>query len=464
MINFGLIRSVSLATCSLGAIMFATAASAQDAAPPADADVAAESSAVADNAAIIVTRIAHRPLRRRRPGLAGGDSRLGAARSHLAEQYRRLSSRTCRPISDRPSRPAAASAAIAPPAPSNLRGLGPAATLILLDGQRTTQVPDNADNVVDVNTLVPTIMIERIEVVKDGASAIYGSDAVAGVVNFITKDKFDGFEINGRIDQFTFSNDGDRRLELLFGSSVGDRGHFVVSASYLDQDPMLLRDDIPSLAGEAYDARWSSPTSYPGVFSVPTRNAAGVLTTTRRTVADPLCGQIEGAFPSSGRLIDGIAERLPNATGATQCRFHFYPEGAAQADIRQFQTFGKFTYDILDTVKFDASMAYTTTRVLTFFTSGATASFPNLIVPGHNPGNIFRAVNSAGVPLYAVSSGVSAGFSRDGAEVFLPTRNASGAVVLTADPTNPASGIPFYEDVPVHRPRDRIAGRPADRQ
>lgn len=328
----------------------------------------------------------------------------------------------------------------------NLRGLGAAATLVLLDGQRTTQLPDSQDNVVDVNSLIPQIMIERIEVVKDGASAIYGSDAVAGVVNLITRRNFTGLRIDGRVNHFTYSDRGDRRLELMAGGPIG-RGHFVAAASYIDQDHMMLGTDLKILEGEAYDARWSSPTSWPGIFSVPQRDASGALTGARSSMADPDCGRIQGAFPSSGVLIDGVAERLPSAQGATQCRFHFYPEGAAQADIEQFQTFARFDYDVSDRVRFDATMAYTTSKVLTYFTSGGTASFPNLVVPGHNPGNIYRAIDASGNPLYAVSSGVSAGYSRDGAEVFLPARDASGAVILTADPTNPASGIPFHEDV-----------------
>ena len=80
----------------------------------------------------------------------------------------------------------------------NLRNLGNSATLPLVNGKR--QVPSwyngrgNAST--NINAIVPTIAIERIgEIVKDGASALYGSDAVAGVVNFITKSDFEGFDI-----------------------------------------------------------------------------------------------------------------------------------------------------------------------------------------------------------------------------------------------------------------------------
>src|ERR1700754_4063237 len=67
----------------------------------------------------------------------------------------------------------------------NLRGLGPGASLVLLNGGR--QINDGGFGFVDVNNLAPSIMIDRVEVLSDGSSALYGADAVAGVVNFITK-------------------------------------------------------------------------------------------------------------------------------------------------------------------------------------------------------------------------------------------------------------------------------------
>jgi iron complex outermembrane recepter protein len=76
----------------------------------------------------------------------------------------------------------------------NLRGFGPQATLVLMDGRRLT--PANGNGVVDV-TLIPPSLIERVEVVSGGASAVYGSDAVAGVVNFILRDSFQGVEAGG---------------------------------------------------------------------------------------------------------------------------------------------------------------------------------------------------------------------------------------------------------------------------
>lgn len=81
----------------------------------------------------------------------------------------------------------------------NLRGLGVASTLVLLNSKRqvVTAQPNNGGvNFVDTSSLIPMIAINRMEIVKDGASPLYGSDAVAGVVNFITKSGYEGAQIS----------------------------------------------------------------------------------------------------------------------------------------------------------------------------------------------------------------------------------------------------------------------------
>jgi iron complex outermembrane receptor protein len=80
----------------------------------------------------------------------------------------------------------------------NLRGLGLGATLVLMNGRRmpfAAPFADDGSNFVDINT-IPVALIDRVETVKIGSSAIYGSDAVAGVVNFITRDDIHGVELD----------------------------------------------------------------------------------------------------------------------------------------------------------------------------------------------------------------------------------------------------------------------------
>jgi iron complex outermembrane receptor protein len=107
----------------------------------------------------------------------------------------------------------------------NLRGLGPQRTLVLLNGHRI--VPTGAGNLplVDVN-LIPAAAIGRIEILKDGAAATYGSDAIAGVVNFITRDDQDGFVVGGDYRYIPGSN-GDWTASASYGRDYGMARVFV---------------------------------------------------------------------------------------------------------------------------------------------------------------------------------------------------------------------------------------------
>nr|MBP7912113.1 TonB-dependent receptor plug domain-containing protein [Pseudomonadales bacterium] len=114
----------------------------------------------------------------------------------------------------------------------SLRGLGPTRTLVLLNGNRMASAGVNG--FVDLN-LIPSSLIERVEVLRDGASTIYGSDAIAGVVNLITKTDFDGVEIEGQYDE-TGEGDGEQKLfAITFGKSF-ERGNIVVNAQYQERD------------------------------------------------------------------------------------------------------------------------------------------------------------------------------------------------------------------------------------
>jgi iron complex outermembrane receptor protein len=115
----------------------------------------------------------------------------------------------------------------------NLRGLGISRTLVLVNGRRMVNSGTGADSAVDLNT-IPLAAIERIEVLKDGASAVYGSDAVAGVVNIITKTNFEGLELSVG---YAGSAQGDANtgdISLVTGGS-SDKGNFVIGLSYVDR-------------------------------------------------------------------------------------------------------------------------------------------------------------------------------------------------------------------------------------
>lgn len=120
----------------------------------------------------------------------------------------------------------------------SLRGLGPNRTLTLVNGKRFASASVNG--FVDLN-VIPTAIIDRIEVLRDGASTVYGSDAIAGVVNIITKRDFEGVDLNFGYD-ITGENDGKQlNLSAVLGTTF-DRGNFVFGAQVTKRDPIRQGD------------------------------------------------------------------------------------------------------------------------------------------------------------------------------------------------------------------------------
>ena len=129
-----------------------------------------------------------------------------------------------------------------------LRGLDDSATLLLLNSKRHTfsGTPSNKGNgYIDAN-IVPEIAINKIEILKEGATSIYGSDAIAGVINFITIKKFDGFKV--KIGSQTTSNydQNDNTFGLLYGTEIFN-GNLVIGINSLERSP-LSASEIPGIA------------------------------------------------------------------------------------------------------------------------------------------------------------------------------------------------------------------------
>src|SRR5690606_5215636 len=115
----------------------------------------------------------------------------------------------------------------------NLRGAGNNRTLVLLDGRRV--VPSNRFGAVDV-AMFPEELLERVETVTGGASASYGTDAVAGVVNFRLDTDFEGFKAHGQYGQTFYGDGGTYELGAAFGARVGQRGHLIASLETFNVD------------------------------------------------------------------------------------------------------------------------------------------------------------------------------------------------------------------------------------
>ncbi len=149
----------------------------------------------------------------------------------------------------------------------NMRGLGTARTLTLIDGQRV--VGAYVTGITDVSQF-PQLLIQRVDVVNGGASASYGSDAVAGVVNFITETRFKGVKANIQAGQTTYGDGRKRNIQAAYGTTLfGGRGHLTTSLEYYKNDGIsgALLSAVPLNGRPALDL--SGVASYNSVAATP---------------------------------------------------------------------------------------------------------------------------------------------------------------------------------------------------
>jgi outer membrane receptor protein involved in Fe transport len=123
---------------------------------------------------------------------------------------------------------------------ANLRGLGAMRTLTLVNGRRF--IPANGAGNVDLAT-IPSALVQRVEVITGGASAVYGSDAIAGAVNFILRDDFEGLETSLQFGETSEGDGQSQNYDILFGTNVADgRGNVTLYASRSVRDPVMMED------------------------------------------------------------------------------------------------------------------------------------------------------------------------------------------------------------------------------
>lgn len=251
----------------------------------------------------------------------------------------------------------------------NLRNLGLGSTLVLLNNRRQTlsAVANNdGSTFVDINSLVPLIAVQRLEVVKDGAAATYGSDAVAGVVNFITRKSVDRPEISARVNFI----DGAQQYNLdgIAGFEVGG-GDLVLAASYYKSTRLASYKRKFSTASTFGRPAWHSVSSYgmPGSYFVPSLGGYR---------PDPDC--TNAAFPESYKL-------SPNDF----CRFDFSGYYDLIPKEERIQVFGSYNATLGDDINLNLEAAYAKTKN----TNTSSPSFPILAisptVPGTHPDNPF---------------------------------------------------------------------------
>ena len=140
----------------------------------------------------------------------------------------------------------------------DLRGLGVVRALTLVNGKRTVDGGDYQT--------IPALMIERVEILKDGASAVYGADAVAGVVNIITRSNFEGLTIEALASDWFDSKGSQLSVGMIAGKQF-DGGNFMFGAEYIDQEEAYQSDTPWDFFQDSY---YIYPTAAAGCENNPT--------------------------------------------------------------------------------------------------------------------------------------------------------------------------------------------------
>ena len=162
-------------------------------------------------------------------------------------------------------------------ATASLRGLGPNRNLVLIDGRRGA--PVNGELVVDLNT-IPAAMIDHVESITGGASAVYGADAVGGVVNFIMKKNFHGADFDAQYGRNQAGDGAQFQASALFGTNFADdKGNLTVSFERFEQDATYQKDhnfytkgwNDPSVASNslfAFGSGWNTGANGPSAAAI----------------------------------------------------------------------------------------------------------------------------------------------------------------------------------------------------
>lgn len=270
----------------------------------------------------------------------------------------------------------------------NLRGLGNNATLVLVNGRRMAgygQAQNITESFVDLNS-IPFAAIERIEILKDGASALYGADAVAGVVNIILRKDFEGAELSAGY-QTDIDGDGPQTsLSAIFGAG-NDKTHFTTAFSYLKRDRLSYTDRPFSASA---DQRARGGTDQRSTFGYP----GTTFTASNGFQAAPGCP----------------ADLIRPQLGGTVCSFNYNDFINFYPDSERFSTTSFITHQLNDDASFYADISFnrnhsvniaapapwvgpyngfgsTTLSILTPAQAGLTFGGLGIFVPATNPHN-----------------------------------------------------------------------------
>ncbi len=218
----------------------------------------------------------------------------------------------------------------------NLRNLGANRTLVLMDGKRVPPTLFNGQVDVDI---IPQMLIDRVDIVTGGVSAVYGSDAVSGVVNYIVNRKLQGFRAQGSYGISKYGDDGRVDVGVAWGTKIGQNGHFEASYEYRKENEVTSRASRPFLNSV-------------GVTGAGTAASPYVLQTGLRQAQYPYGGLItSGALAGQYFASNGVLSPFVNGTATGTSGVQIGGSGGTYdssliSGYEGHQFFGRFDYDV----------------------------------------------------------------------------------------------------------------------
>lgn len=311
----------------------------------------------------------------------------------------------------------------------DLRGLGASRNLVLVNGRR--YVFFDATQVTNVNA-IPSTLIERVEVVTGGASAVYGSDAISGVVNYILRDDFEGLEARAQHNVDSRGSGGNTDVTLTAGANSSDgRGNITVSGNYFNREPIGTEDRAFSRVNLAdQTVNGERVLAFGGSTFVPNGRFTGLPTMTAAIAARPGLAAAYAAAGLTGLDANGF---IPDNSGLNVRRFvrpgddfDFLVDNFLRVPQERWGVTALARYDLTDSVTAFFEGSFTNNKTtLGFASSFVSATLP---VQVSNPfigtplRNVLQIIDQTETGAAANDGLVSLGFNRRLSEVG-PRRN-----------------------------------------
>lgn len=254
----------------------------------------------------------------------------------------------------------------------NLRNLGPGSTLVLINGRRAGKSPlgdDLGNQFYDLNQL-PLSMVRSLDVQTDGASAIYGSEAVAGVVNISTRKGFEGLELSYRREDA--SNEANI-INFAYGSN-SDKGSFAL-----------------------YATSYNAGINYRSDFDFINERSGGTLLSTSGSPDEYVTLDPATSTRGTSKIIDPHCEDAGGIVSGGHCRYNFFDNTSPIPENERLSFFAEFDYDlgqlsVFDDVKLFGEMGYTDNKATRAFgaqVNGNGSYNGRFLIPSSHPFNFF---------------------------------------------------------------------------